>query len=64
MRDIEDRGRVRIAAVRRESGGVYIATGDMVLEEGDEINAVVAPEAISAFAQRFGGAAPAEKMSA
>jgi trk system potassium uptake protein TrkA len=64
VRDIEDRGRVRIAAVRRESGGVYIATGDMVLEEGDEINAVVAPEAISAFAQRFGGAAPAEKMSA
>jgi trk system potassium uptake protein TrkA len=64
VRDIEDRGRVRIAAVRRESGGVYVATGDMVLEEGDEINAVVAPEAISTFAQRFSGAAPAAKMSA
>jgi trk system potassium uptake protein len=64
VRDIEDRGRVRIAAVRRESGGVYVATGDMVLEEGDEINAVVAPEAISAFAQRFTGAAPSARMSA
>jgi trk system potassium uptake protein TrkA len=64
VRDIEDRGRVRIAAVRREGGGVSIATGDMVLEEGDEINAVIAPEAISAFAQRFSGAAPATRMSA
>ncbi|HXM06442.1 MAG TPA: TrkA family potassium uptake protein [Candidatus Acidoferrum sp.] len=64
VRDIEDRGRVRVAAVRRESGGVYVATGDMVLEEGDEINAVVAPEAISTFAQRFAGAAPAAKMTA
>jgi trk system potassium uptake protein len=64
VRDIEDRGRVRIAAVRRENAGVYVATGDMVLEEGDEINAVVAPEAISTFAQRFAGAAPAAMMSA
>jgi trk/ktr system potassium uptake protein len=64
VRDIEDRGRVRIAAVRRENAGVYVATGDMVLEEGDEINAVVAPEAISSFAQRFAGAAPAAMMSA
>ena len=64
VRDIEDRGRVRVAAVRRENGGVYVATGDMVLEEGDEINAVVAPEAISTFAQRFAGAAPAAMMSA
>ncbi|HEY1428241.1 MAG TPA: TrkA family potassium uptake protein [Candidatus Tumulicola sp.] len=64
VRDIEDRGRVRIAAVRRENAGVYVATGDMVLEEGDEINAVVAPEAISTFAQRFAGAAPAERMTA
>jgi trk system potassium uptake protein len=64
VRDIEDRGRVRVAAVRREGGGVYVATGDMVLEEGDEINAVVAPEAISTFAQRFAGAAPAAKMTA
>jgi trk system potassium uptake protein len=64
VREIEDRGRVRIAAVRRENAGVYVATGDMVLEEGDEINAVVAPEAISSFAQRFAGAAPAARMTA
>jgi trk system potassium uptake protein TrkA len=61
---IERDGRVRIAAVRRASGGVLVASGDLVLEEGDEINAVVAPEAISEFAQRFGGATPTERMTA
>lgn len=56
--DIEVRGRIRIAAVRRGSTGVVIATNDLELEEGDEINAIVAPEAISEFSQRFHGAAP------
>jgi trk system potassium uptake protein TrkA len=51
--DIEEPGRIRIAAVRRASGGVMVASSDMLLEEGDEVNAVVAPEAISEFAQRF-----------
>jgi trk system potassium uptake protein len=55
--DIEDAGRIRIAAVRRQTG-VVVATNDLVLEVGDEINAVVAPEAISEFAQRFHGSAP------
>jgi trk system potassium uptake protein TrkA len=56
--DIEDAGRIRIAAVRRSTIGVVVATNDMLLEAGDEINAVVAPEAISLFAQRFHGVAP------
>src|SRR6516225_10103874 len=34
---IERDGRIRIAAVRRASGGVLVASGDLVLEEGDEI---------------------------
>jgi hypothetical protein len=34
------------------------------LEEGDELSAVVAPEAISNFAQRFPQAAPRTKVPA
>ncbi|MEO6834376.1 MAG: NAD-binding protein [Candidatus Tumulicola sp.] len=64
IKDIEDSGRIRIAAVRRASGGVMVASSDMVLEEGDEVNAVVAPEAISEFAQRFGSATPTVRMTA
>ncbi|HKE37916.1 MAG TPA: TrkA family potassium uptake protein [Candidatus Baltobacteraceae bacterium] len=62
--DIEDPGRIRIAAVRRGTGGVMVASSDLVLEEGDEVNAVVAPEAISEFAQRFHSAVPHERMTA
>ncbi|HEY1654090.1 MAG TPA: NAD-binding protein [Candidatus Tumulicola sp.] len=58
VKDIEDPGRIRIAAIRRASGGVVVASADMILEEGDEINAVVAPEAISEFALRFSAATP------
>jgi trk system potassium uptake protein TrkA len=56
--DIEDAGRIRIAAVRRRSAGVVVATNDLLLEVGDEINAIVAPEAMSEFAERFHGVAP------
>ncbi|HVA28896.1 MAG TPA: TrkA family potassium uptake protein [Candidatus Baltobacteraceae bacterium] len=55
--EIENPGRIRIAAVRRGSSGVLVASNDLVLEAGDEINAIVAPEAISEFAKRFEGAA-------
>jgi trk system potassium uptake protein TrkA len=64
IRDIEVPGRIRIAAVRRASGGVVIASGEMLLEEGDEVNAVVAPEAISDFAQRFQSATPSARKTA
>ncbi|HEY1977994.1 MAG TPA: NAD-binding protein [Candidatus Baltobacteraceae bacterium] len=62
--DIEEPGRIRIAAVRRGTGGVMVASNDLVLEEGDELNAVVAPEAISEFAKRFHSAAPQQRMTA
>lgn len=62
--DIEEPGRVRIAAVRRGSGSVMVASSDLVLEESDEVNAVVAPEAISEFAQRFHSAAPQPRVTA
>ncbi len=62
--EIEQPGRIRIAAVRRSSGGVMVASQDFVLEDGDEVNAIVAPEAMSEFAQRFAGATPHERMLA
>ena len=55
--DIEQPGRVRIAAIRRGATEVMVASSDTVLNAGDEINAVVAPEAISEFAQLFAAAA-------
>jgi trk system potassium uptake protein len=64
IREIEEPGRVRIAAVRRASGGVMVASNDLQLEEGDEVNAIVAPEAISDFAQRFQSAVPHVRMTA
>ena len=56
--DIERPGRIRIAAVRRGDTGVVVASNEYVLEAGDEINAIVAPEAISEFAQMFHSAIP------
>jgi Trk K+ transport system NAD-binding subunit len=37
---------------------VMVASNDLVLEEGDQINAIVAPEAISEFAKMFAGCSP------
>ena len=51
-------GRIRIVAVRRGKT-VSVAANDTELQEGDEINAVVAPEAISEFAQMFETTSPA-----
>ncbi len=51
--ELEKPGLVRIAAIRRDGIGVVVASGDFVLQTGDEINAIVAPEAISEFAGRF-----------
>lgn len=62
--DLERTGGVRVAAVRRAAGGVIVASSDLVLAEGDEINAIVAPEAISEFAQRFASAKPMARMTA
>lgn len=62
--EIESPGRIRVAAVRRNTRGVMVASSDLVLEVGDEVNAVVAPEAISEFAQRFESAKPHSRMTA
>jgi trk system potassium uptake protein len=56
--DIERPGRIRVAAVLRGGKGVVVASNDLVLEAGDQINAIVAPEAITEFAQMFSGATP------
>lgn len=58
--EIESRGRIRVAAVRRGPGKVMIPADDDVLEAGDEIQAVVAPDAISDFAKLFAQSARAE----
>ena len=50
--EIEEESRTRIAAVRRGQT-VTVASSNFVLQEGDEVNAVVAPDAIGDFAQRF-----------
>ena len=50
--DFERAGRIRIAAIRTGKS-VRVAANDTVLAESDEINAIVAPEAISEFAQMF-----------
>jgi trk system potassium uptake protein len=56
--DIERPGRIRVAAVLRGAQGVVVASNELVLQAGDQINAIVAPEAISEFAQMFSGATP------
>ncbi len=62
--EIEEPGRVRIAAVRRGISEVIVASSELVLEEGDEISVVVAPNAISNFAQRFPQVMPRPKVTA
>jgi trk system potassium uptake protein TrkA len=54
--DIEKPGLIRIGAVRR-GGHVFIARSDDALNVGDEINAIVAPEALSDFVARFAATA-------
>ncbi len=62
--EIEEPGRIRIAAVRRGTHEVMVASSDLVLEEGDELSAVVAPNAIGDFAQRFPADTPRPKVTA
>jgi trk system potassium uptake protein len=62
--EIEDAGRIRIAAVRRGDRDVMVASAELVLQEGDEISAIVAPDAISDFAKRFSGSDTRPKVSA
>lgn len=50
--DFEIPGRIRIAAIRTGKT-VRVAADDTILAEGDEINAIVAPDAITEFAGMF-----------
>jgi len=60
---VELDGKIRIAAIRRV-GDVRVASANDILSAGDEINAIVAPDALSTFATTFMAAAPAAKLSA
>jgi trk system potassium uptake protein TrkA len=52
---VEQPGRIRITAIRR-SKNVIVAQSDDELRAGDEINAIIAPEALADFAARFASA--------
>jgi trk system potassium uptake protein len=56
--ELEQDARVKIAALRR-GGRVAIPGNDVVLQEGDEIRAIVAPEALEQFCKRFATSAKA-----
>jgi trk system potassium uptake protein len=61
--DVEVDGKIRIAAIRR-MGSVSVASPNDVLAEGDEINAIVAPDALSQFAAAFASARPETRLTA
>jgi len=61
--DVEVDGKIRIAAIRR-LGSVSIPAPSDVLVEGDELNVIVAPDALSQFAQAFTTARPESRLSA
>jgi len=62
--EIERDGAIRITAIR-SNGTVRVASPNDVLKAGEEINAIVAPDALSDFAKLFGDARPVlQKVSA
>jgi trk system potassium uptake protein len=61
--DVEQDGKIRIAAIR-QLGSVRVAAPNDILKEGDEISAIVAPDALAAFAATFSKARPAARLSA
>lgn len=61
--DIERPGRIRVTALRRGKV-IRIASSDDKLEVGDELNVLVAPDALSEFAKSFHSASPVARMSA
>jgi Trk K+ transport system NAD-binding subunit len=59
---IEIPGKIRIAAIRRV-GSVMVAKPDEVLEVNDEINAIVAPDALVNFATTFLAVVPVANLA-
>lgn len=54
--DVEREGQIRIAAIRHD-GKARVASSKDVLLKGDEINAIVAPEALPGFSKLFSDSA-------
>jgi trk system potassium uptake protein TrkA len=61
--EVEQDGKIRIGAIR-QLGSVRVAAPNDILKEGDEISAIVAPDALAAFAATFSKARPAARLSA
>lgn len=61
--EIEIDGQIKISAIR-QLGNVRVAGANDVLAEGDEINAIVSPEALAMFASTFSKAKPEARLSA
>ena len=61
--DIELPGRIRITAIKRGKT-IRVASSDDKLEVNDQVNVLVAPEALSEFASSFHSASPVVRMSA
>jgi trk system potassium uptake protein len=61
--DVEQEGKIRIGAIR-QLGSVRVAAPNDILKEGDEISAIVAPDALAVFAATFSKARPAARLSA
>ncbi|MGD0473519.1 MAG: TrkA family potassium uptake protein [Candidatus Velthaea sp.] len=60
--EIEAPGKVRIAAIRR-GGAVMVATINETLQNGDEVNVIVAPDALVDFATEFLAVVPVDKLA-
>jgi trk system potassium uptake protein TrkA len=61
--DLEVDGKIRITAIR-QLGSVRVAASNDVLNMGDEINAIVSPDALATFAATFSKARPAARLTA
>jgi trk system potassium uptake protein TrkA len=59
---VEAPGKVRIAAIRR-GGAVMVASENETLLNGDEINVIVAPDALVGFATEFLAVVPVDKLA-
>jgi Trk K+ transport system NAD-binding subunit len=60
--EIEEPGKVRVAAIRR-GGSVIVASSNEKLLGGDEINAIVASDALVRFASTFLAVVPVAKLA-
>jgi trk system potassium uptake protein TrkA len=60
--EVEVPGKIRVAAIRR-GGLVMVASANEKLLNGDEINAIVAPDALVGFATKFLAVVPVAKLA-